>query len=212
MSKLIFNLVVLVVFASCSTGSKVAEDKEVLDQPDVVIARIDNLKDRPAYIKESEIMTVADGYVYFTGLQAAPSDSNPEQLYRSAELNAKSSIAKAIEQKLQIVFQNAEEGYSLDANQARFMGIEATDLMSTSSIRPYKRYWEKVRTTNDSGQRVTKLVMFAVVKMPETDFKKAIIDAARKREGKAGLSSDFAKKVDQQWDAIVTDSFSKKTN
>ena len=150
-------------------------------------------------------MTAKDGNVYFTGLQSVPVDSNAEQAYRSAELNAKAGIAKAIEQKLQVVFQNAEEGYAVDANQARFMGIEATDMIRTSSIRPFKRYWEKIRTTNNDGQRITKLVVFVVVSMPEIDFKKAILDAARRREGKGGISADFAKKVDQQWDNIISD-------
>ena len=205
MDKLIFKLAILLVLASCSSNPKVAEDKVVTDQPDVVISRIDNMSERPSWVKESELMIFKDGNIYFTGLQTVPANSNAEQVYRAAELNAKAGIAKAIEQKLQVVFQNAEEGYSLDANQARFMGIEATDLIRTSSIRPYRRYWEKVRTTNDDGQRVTQLKMFAVVSMPEADFKKAILDAAKKREGKGGISEDFAKKVDQQWDNILSD-------
>lgn len=39
--------------------------------------------------------------------------------------------------------------------------------------------------------------------MQETDFKKAIIEATRKREGKGGLSAGFAEKVDKQWDKFV---------
>lgn len=205
MKNFVFKSVVLLSVVGCSSSPKLAEDKQVQDQPDVVIARIDNMSERPTWIKESELMTFKDGNVYFTGLQTVPANSNPEQVYRAAELNAKAGIAKAIEQKLQVVFQNAEEGYSLDANQARFMGIEATDTIKTSSIRPYRRYWEKVRTTNDDGQRVTQLKMFSVVSMPEADFKKAILDAARKREGKGGISEDFANKVNQQWDNIVSE-------
>ena len=193
------------ILSACASEQKVAEDQKILDQPDVVISRIDGMSERPSWVRESELMTAKDGNVYFTGLQSVPVDSNAEQAYRSAELNAKAGIAKAIEQKLQVVFQNAEEGYAVDANQARFMGIEATDMIRTSSIRPFKRYWEKIRTTNNDGQRITKLVVFVVVSMPEIDFKKAILDAARRREGKGGISADFAKKVDQQWDNIISD-------
>ena len=39
--------------------------------------------------------------------------------------------------------------------------------------------------------------------MPETDFKRAILDAIRKQQGKGGLSKDFAQKVDQHWDKFV---------
>ncbi len=202
MNKYLISIMALLV-AACSSVDK---QNQNLAEPDVVLSRIDNMSERPNWIKESEIMTVQDGYVYFTGTQSSPVDSNVEQLYRVAELNAKSGIAKAIEQKLQFVFQNAEEGYSMDASQARFMGMEATEIMKTGSIRPYKKYWEKILTTNGDGQRVQKIQMFAIVRIPEADFKKAILDAARKREGKGGLSEDFAKKVNSQWDEIVKES------
>jgi hypothetical protein len=39
--------------------------------------------------------------------------------------------------------------------------------------------------------------------MPETDFKRAVINAIRKQEGKGGLSQDFSKKVDEHWDNFV---------
>ena len=170
---------------------------------DLVLSRIDNMSERPSWLKESEIFKSENNNVYFLGKQTIPAEGNVEQAFRAAELNAKSGIAKAIEQKFTTVFQNAEEGYSVDATQARFMGIEASKEIKMGNIKVSKRYWEKYRTTTDSGQTVTKIDAFSLVEMPEANFKAAILDASRARQGKGGLSADFAKKVDQQWEEFT---------
>ncbi len=199
----IAGLIVATVLSACSSNPKLVEDKNVQESPDVVMSRIDNMSEPPPWLKESEVYKVSDGQIYFLGKQVINADENTEQAFRSAELNAKAGIAKAIEQKFSFVFQNAEEGYNVDAAQARFMGIEASKEIKTGNIRIAKRYWEKYRTTLDNGQRVTKVSVFALVQMPEPEFKAAIIDAARARQGKGGLSADFAKKVDAQWDQFT---------
>ena len=122
---------------------------------------------------------------------------------RVAENNAKLGIASAIEQKLEFIFQNAEEGAVMGADQARFIGAEASSLV-TSSIRTDKRYWEKVASTQDSGERVTRFKVYSMVSMPESDFKKAIITATRKAEGKVGLSKGFSERVDKHWDQFTS--------
>jgi hypothetical protein len=170
--------------------------------PDKVIARIDELSSRPEWLRESTPFEVRNGEVISLGSTVIPADNRVEAAFRIAENNAKASIAGAIEQRLEFVFQNAEEGTSLDATQARFIGAEASNLI-TSSIRPGKRYWEKVAITTDSGERITRYKVFSTVTMPESDFRKSIIDAARRAQGKGGLSQDFAKKVDQHWDQFT---------
>ena len=40
--------------------------------------------------------------------------------------------------------------------------------------------------------------------MPEEDFKKAILIATRKAEGKVGLSKNFAERVDKHWDQFTS--------
>ena len=91
----------------------------------------------------------------------------------------------------------------MGADQARYIGAEASSLI-TSSIRSDKRYCEKIATTQDSGERVTRYKVFALVSMPEADFKKAIMAAVRKAEGKKGLSKNFADKVDKHWDQFTS--------
>ena len=193
----ILTIVGLLSLVACTTTPKSPES-----QPDSVISRIDDLDARPDWLKESEPFKIANGQVVSLGSTTIPGDHRVEAGYRIAENNAKANIASAIENRLEFIFQSAEEGTSLDATQARYIGAEASKIV-TSSIRQDKRYYEKVATTHDNGQRVTQYKIFTTVTMPEVDFKRAILDAARKAQGKGGLSADFAKKVDDHWQSFV---------
>lgn len=199
MRKIIGPLLIMGLIAGCSSAPKSAPEL----QSDKVVSRIDDLSSRPEWLKESEPFRIVDGKVLSMGSTTLPGDQRVEAAFRVAENNAKAGIATAIEQKLEFIFQNAEEGAEMGADQARYIGAEAASLV-TSSIRSDKRYWEKIATTQDSGERVTRYKVFTVVSMPEADFKKAILNATRKAEGKKGLSKNFAEKVDKHWDQFTS--------
>jgi hypothetical protein len=199
-STLLFGIALSFV-SGCGTSVKKPVQSEI--DRDVVVSRIDDLSSRPDWIKESEPFKIIDGKIYSLGITTIPGDQRVEAAARVAENNAKAGIATAIEQKLEFVFQNAEEGSVMGTDQARYIGAEASSLI-TSSIRPDKRYWEKVATTLDSGDRVTRFKVYTLVSMPEEDFKKAIITATRKAEGKVGLSKNFSEKVDSHWDQFTS--------
>jgi hypothetical protein len=194
-------LIILVTMAGCSSTPKGNDGKAI--EPDQVLSRIDDLGERPSWIKESASFTVGGGNVTALGQTTIPGDHRVEAAYRIAENSAKAAIAGGIEQRLDFVFQNSEEGTGMDSTQARYIGAEAAKI-TTSSLRPSKRYWEKVLTTDESGNKRTVYRVFATVSMPEADFRKAVIDAARKQNGKGGLSQDFSKKVDAHWDKFVS--------
>lgn len=193
--------ILLVGLCGCSTAVKNPIKAEI--EPDKVVSRIDELSSRPDWLKESEPFRIAGDKVYSLGSTTIPGDQRVEAALRVAENNAKAGVANAIEQKLEFIFQNAEEGAEMGADQARYIGAEASSLI-TSSIRPDKRYWEKIATTQNSGERVTQYKVFSLVSMPEADFKKAILSATRKAEGKKGLSKGFAEKVDKHWDKFTS--------
>lgn len=199
--KKIVLITLLAGLVGCGTSVKNPIKAEI--DPDVVVSRIDELSSRPNWLKESEPLRFEDGKVLSLGSTTIMGDQRVEAAMRIAENNAKAGIAKAIEQKLEFIFQNAEEGAVMGADQARYIGAEASSLI-TSSIHSDKRYWEKVATTKDSGERITVYKTFALVSMPETDFKKAILNATRKAEGKVGLSKGFSEKVDKHWDQFTS--------
>lgn len=195
---IVFSMSLALWQVSCSSSAK-RDNSET--QPDVVISRMDSLKERPEWLKESEPFLVKDGQVISLGQTTLPGDARVEAGYRIAQNSAKSAVANAIQQQLQFTFQSAEEGSSIDATQARFIGGEASNLVS-SSIRPGKVYWEKIAVTQDDGQRVTRYRIFATITMPESDFKRAIMQAIAKANGH-GLSADFSEKVNKEWDKLV---------
>jgi hypothetical protein len=199
MKKLIFVGMGMLVLAGCSSTPS---QRNPETEPDKVVARIDNLDERPKYINEAEPFRVENGTVVSTGMTTIPTSDRVEAGYRIAQNSAKGLIAGAVESRLEFIFQNAEEGTSLGATQARYIGAEASTLV-TNSIRPGKNYWEKVATTTDSGERITQYKIFSTVNMPESDFKRAILDAIRAAQGKTGLSKNFADKVDAHWNQFV---------
>lgn len=199
--KIILSTALLFLF-SCGSAVKNPTKSEI--DPDKVISRIDELSSRPDWLKESEPFRFESGNVYSLGSTTIPGEDRVDAAYRIAENNAKAGIATAIEQKLEFIFQNAEEGTQIGSDQARYIGAEASSLI-TSSIRIYKRYWEKVAMTQDSGVRTTKYRVFSTVTMPEADFKTAVMNAIKKAEGKKGLSKNFSEKVDKHWDKFTTD-------
>ncbi len=197
------SIVLAATLVTACASSPKQESKQSQDiQPDIILSRIDDLKERPSDIRESTPFKIENGQVQSLGMTSIPGDNRVEAAYRIADNSAKGLIATTIEQRLEFIFQNAEEGTGLDAQQARFIGAEASKL-TTSSIRISKHYWEKVASTNEGGQRVIRFKVYSVATMPEADFKSAIMEAIKKQQGKGGLSQDFAKKVNSHWDDFV---------
>lgn len=172
------------------------------NSPDKVLSRINDVSGRPDWLNEEHPFEIKKGTVVSLGQTTIPGDNRVEAAYTIADNNAKGAICSAIESRLEVVFQNAEEGTAIDSTQVRRIGAEACKI-TTSSIRPGSRYWEKVAMTTDSGERVSRYKVFATAEMPEQDFKRAVIDAVRKQQGKGGISEDFAKKVSDHWDQFV---------
>lgn len=193
-------LAVSLLYSACSHTPPIPPTAET--QADKVLSRIDGLEKRPEWLTESEPFKIQNGKVMSLGQATIPADNRIEAAFRIAENNGKAAVSGAIEQRLDFVFQNTEEGTGLDSSQARYIGAEASEI-TTSSLRISKRYWEKIATSRDDTSRVTQYKVFALVEMPEADFKRAILDAVRKQQGKGGLSKDFAEKVDQHWDKFV---------
>src|SRR5688572_6854774 len=123
----------VLVVAGCSSSRPNAENT-----PDQVVSRIDDVSSRPSWLKESVPFQVKDGQVTSLGSTQIPGDHRVEAAYRIASNNAKAAISNAIESRLEFILQSAEEGTG-DSTQARFIGAEASKLVS-SSIRPGARY------------------------------------------------------------------------
>jgi hypothetical protein len=203
MKKMIVPTLLLLAYG-CSSNQNVQNPNFPTDSEleEKVISRIDDLTSRPSWFKESEVFQVTDGKVISLGASVIPGDHRVDAAIRIAQSNAKAGICSAIEQRLDYVFQNAQEGTALDSNQTQYIGAEACK-MTSSSIRNGRIYWEKIASRRDSGERFSQYKVFATVQMTESDLKLAIMEAINKRAGKGGLSKDFSKKVEQHWEQFT---------
>ncbi len=192
------------IFLSACGSPQIKDQAGQVIQPDIILSRIDQMSSRPDWLKESEVFKIDGGVVYSLGSATMPVKDgvNENALFRIAENNAKVGISSSVENKLSVIFQNAEEGTGLDTTQAKFIGAETSNLV-TSSLRTGKRYWEKFQTHTESGEKKIMIKVFALVQMPEQDFKKAILDSINKRQGKAGLSAKFSDQVNKHWDKFT---------
>ena len=198
MKNLILAVLGAVLVTSCSSSPKQSDSKPE-NTPDVIISRIDNRSDRPSWLLESEPFKIFEGKVVSLGMVEIPVTDRLEAGYRLAQNSAKVMISSSIEQRLETLLQNGQEGTSFDANQIKYISAEASKL-TTSALRPDKIYWEKYSFTSDSGERLTRYKVFATVTMAEAEFKQAVFNAIEKAKGKGQISEEFKKQLAQHWD------------
>lgn len=191
--KYILAVIGVLVTFGCSSAPKGQSE------PDVVLSRSNDLKERPAWVDETRSFSVKDGTATFLGSTSIPGDDRVESGYRIAEADAKTKICQMVANKMDALFQHAEEGTSYDSSQTRSTFMEACSKLTLNGIEPGNHYYEKVAMSLNSGERVTRYKIFATISMPEPKLKEAI----RKAAGGPGISEDFKKRVDAQWDSMV---------
>ena len=168
-SQLAVGCLILGLMTACSSAPKSADNHFGEEK---VLSRIDDMSSRPDWLKESDVFKVENGKVFSLGSTVIPADHNVSAAYRIAANSAKGLIAGAIEQRLDFIFQQASESTEVGNDQAHFIGAEASKLTS-SSLRNSKVYWEKRAITDASGNVRLETKVFALVEMPEQDFKLA---------------------------------------
>jgi len=167
---------------------------------DIVVARIDDLADRPSWFSETLDTEELDDKIIFWGRSTLKKGERLEVGFKIAELNAKSRIAAYVSEKLRTISQAADEVNSED--QTIFRGIITQRAkVKMSQIFGGKRYWEKVETSSPQGDRELEYRVFQSVMIKKRDLadlvKLALLD------GKGKLSEAFSKKVESEFDQIV---------
>lgn len=192
---LIYMCVPIICCQACSStpATKGYEDDKTLSTL--------NGQSQPDWADESKPFFIRDGKAYSIGFTTLRGDDRPEAGLRVSENSARGNFAKAVEDRMEFVFQNAEENAGMDSTQAKFIGSEVSRLTS-HSIRVESHFWKRYAQSSESGDRHIYYKVYSLVTMPENDLKKAIDDAIAGRVEKS-LSPSFQAKVDQQWDRFV---------
>jgi hypothetical protein len=198
MKRLILTAIPLVMalFQACSSTPPVKGYEK-----DETLSTVNDSR-QPDWADETKPFVIRSGKVYSIGVTTLRGSDRPEAGSRIAENNARANFSKAIENRMEFVFQNAEEGTDSDSGaNARFIGSEISSLTS-HSMTVEGHWWKRYAQSQEDGSRRIYYKVYSMIAMPESDLKKAI-DAAINKVGDKKLSQSFQSKVDSQWDRFV---------
>lgn len=153
---------------------------------------------RPSWIDTKNPFQIKGGYVFALGQTVTPPGAGIEEGYIIASNAAKEEICKATEYRLDFIFQDSEEGSSVDHKQIKDIGMEVCN-DAASHTKPGRRYWEKVMTTASNGDRVVVYRVFVTDVIPEKKFMSLVSGAIKKHEGKGNIPKDYVKQFRKRW-------------
>lgn len=211
-TKLILAIPTIVLMSlalsACSSAPRVPTPENTSDK--IVSTSKDSSSDHPGWLRdlEEKPFQVDGGVVTVLGQTQIPLDHRLEAAYRIADLDAKRLLCEAISQRLSFVMDHAEEGTSMSDIQSRYIAASACKLTS-SNLRPGKRYHEKVTEATDGGTMRTYYRVFSTQAMQEVEFQRHVLQAAKNAEGKQGISAGFSKIVDRHWSEFIAEGASR---
>ena len=199
-SKLV--LVTVTLLTACSSTPTV---NGVKYEKDEVLATSGD-KPMPSWAEDGELkpFIFKDGKFLSVGVTTIPGSDRPDAGLRIAENNARSNFAKGIENKLEFIFQNAEENTGFNSTQAKFIGSEMSS-MNSHGMNLEGHFWKRIVQSQEDGSKKILYKLYALVSMNESDFKQAMYAAIHKGESQNQLSDKFQKQVDAQWDHLLSD-------
>ncbi len=193
--KKIIILAIAASLAGCSTKSYVQNYEE-----EKILATASN-KEQPEWADDTKVFWIEGGKVRSLGITQIRGDERPEAGARIAQNNARANISKAIENRMEFIFQGSEENASYDSTVAKYIGSEVSSL-TTHSLRPEAQWWKRFEQSQEDGSRRIFYKIYALETMPEADFKRAVFAAINKVDNHK-LSASFQKQVDRQWGRFV---------
>ncbi len=194
----LFFLTIPFLFLACSSTPTVNNKKFEKDQ----VLSTANDKSQPEWADETTPWQIKSSKVYSVGITTLRGDERPEAGARIAENNARANFAKAIENRMEFIFQGSEENASLDSTQAKWIGSEVSSLTS-SAMTVEGHWWKRYAQTQEDGSQRIFYKIYSLVTMTEVDLKKAIMAAMNKGSNQHKLSENFQKQVDKQWSRFV---------
>jgi NADH dehydrogenase/NADH:ubiquinone oxidoreductase subunit G len=190
-----YSLAVLMTMTLISCSSNPQKSHK-----DVVVARIDDLSERPSWFSETLDTEESGDKVIFWGRSTLKKGERLELGYKIAELNAKSRIANFVSEKIRNISQAADEVNGSD--ESIFRGIITQRAkVQISQIMGGKRYWEKVETSTTEGERELEYRVFQSVSIKKGDLAQLVKLALQ--DGKDKLTPRFREKVENEFEEMA---------
>lgn len=171
---------------------------------EVVVSSM-NDESMPSWVKRSSEKSLYedDGNVIAVSMNVLPNESRIDAGFKMGELSAKAAMAKALESHVEYFAQAADEGFGLGDQTIHAITTE-TAKITASNMRPGRRFYQRVAVTDDSGNPKTELRLWTEITMTKEEFRKAMVNAARRAPGKPAFSEAFARQVDKNFEALVS--------
>ncbi len=195
-NKIICSTLLALTITACSSTTKSVVDLSHIGETEVLQEHGDNdLKDALPYEADGNLVTA-------TSMISIPGENRLESGIKMAQMQAKSTLAHTIESSLNSFSQYSAETSSADSVQMREL-IGDTAKVVANEFKLGKVYYEKQKIISDSGIPVTKWKIWAQVYTDEANYKKLVMDAIRKRQGRGQFTAEFAKVVDKNFSQMV---------
>jgi len=146
-----------------------------------VIERMGNKDETPEWATGEIAMRDEGQDVIFISQMTMGADSRSEACLKAAELDGRSAMSRYIKEGIsssgQVDEANAKDDPSYEALTAFLSNAKL------SGIRPTHRYWEKVETSDESGDRVLKLRCSAKLAIKKSELARQLKEATSVAKG-----------------------------
>lgn len=200
MKNKIVSALLLGFLAACSSTKTINGVKYEKDE----ILSTAGDKSMPDWAEEGELkpFIIKDGKVYSVGITTLRGDERPEAGLRAAESLSRGNYSRHIENRMEFIFQGAEENFGFDSVQAKYIGSEVSSL-TANSISVEGHWYKRYAQTQEDGSRRIFYKAYALTTMTESDLKRAVFAAINKGISRNKLSQDFKAQVSGQWSRFV---------
>ncbi len=153
---------------------------------------MDGKDEKPKWATLSQTMFKKSGRIYALGFVDLPVDSRLSAAMKISDNNARYEVSREVQDDMAFIFQNVQEDIADSGQLTRFYGTEVSKNL-LSGVKTEKRYWEKMQTFDENGDKSFRLRVYSLVSIKEGDLKKAIKRALDKGKG---ISPEIKKKID----------------
>ncbi|MFW7380853.1 MAG: hypothetical protein ACOH5I_18705 [Oligoflexus sp.] len=167
------------LFSSCSS----TPDPDVPEfHATKVIDRMSGFEETPSWANGAKVMWKEQGDVIFANIMTMSGNSRPEACMNAAALAGKSQMLQYIQAAITTSGQLNEMSASSDPAYESLTAFLSQGNISGASVRD--RYWEKVVSSDEAGQRVLKIRCAASIAVRSNILEKQLAEAMNpKQEG-----------------------------
>lgn len=145
-----------------------------------VIERMSGFDSTPTWANGSKVMWKEQGEVIFANIMTMSGNSRPEACMNAAGLEGKAQMLQYIKAGITTSGQLNELSASSDPAYESLTAFLSQGNISGAAVRD--RYWEKIVTSDESGQRVLKIRCAASIAVRSSVLEKQLAEAMNPRQ------------------------------